>query len=126
MTDVRVWHDEAERWKRTGHLDQGPCWCPECIANEPPAIDISAFADVEIIYNTDPLLTDGYVKGTATSTVTFNITRTATMKEIARIFGIPIHLLRRRHYWSETPHRTAMHAAYDRRRRARGRRRRNR
>jgi len=35
-------------------------------------------------------------------------------------------LARRRHYWSETPARTAMHAAYDRRRRARGRRRRNR
>jgi len=31
---IQVWHDEAQRWERTGRLDQGPCWCPECIAAE--------------------------------------------------------------------------------------------
>lgn len=30
----RVWHDEAERLERTGRLDQGPCWCDDCIAKE--------------------------------------------------------------------------------------------
>ncbi|TDX78704.1 uncharacterized protein DUF4031 [Rathayibacter sp. PhB151] len=29
-----VWHDEAERFKQTGRLDQGPCWCSDCIAKE--------------------------------------------------------------------------------------------
>lgn len=28
---VQVWHDESERWERTGRLDQGPCWCDECV-----------------------------------------------------------------------------------------------
>lgn len=34
MSEVRVWHDEAERWAQTGRLDQGPCWCAECVAKE--------------------------------------------------------------------------------------------
>lgn len=34
MTDVQIWHDEHERWERTGHLDQGPCWCAECMKTE--------------------------------------------------------------------------------------------
>jgi hypothetical protein len=31
---VQVWHDEMERWERTGRLDQGPCWCADCLATE--------------------------------------------------------------------------------------------
>jgi hypothetical protein len=31
---VQVWHDEMQRFERTGRLDQGPCWCDECVANE--------------------------------------------------------------------------------------------
>jgi hypothetical protein len=31
---MKVWHDEAQRLERTGHLDQGPCWCAECVAGE--------------------------------------------------------------------------------------------
>ena len=31
---IGVWHDEMERYERTGRLDQGPCWCAECIAAE--------------------------------------------------------------------------------------------
>lgn len=31
---VRVWHDEVQRLERTGRLDEGPCWCAECIAAE--------------------------------------------------------------------------------------------
>ena len=30
----QVWHDEVQRWERTGRLDQGPCWCGECLAAE--------------------------------------------------------------------------------------------
>ena len=26
-----IWHDEQERWIRTGRLDQGPCWCDDCL-----------------------------------------------------------------------------------------------
>ena len=32
---TQVWHDEHERLERTGRLDQGPCWCADCIAKEP-------------------------------------------------------------------------------------------
>lgn len=31
---VQIWHDEAARWEKTGRLDQGPCWCDDCIAEE--------------------------------------------------------------------------------------------
>ena len=31
MNDLPVWHDETDRYRRTGRLDQGPCWCPECV-----------------------------------------------------------------------------------------------
>lgn len=31
---IDVWHDETERWQRTGHLDQGPCWCADCVRDE--------------------------------------------------------------------------------------------
>ena len=31
MTSIQTWHDETERWARTGRLDQGPCWCSECL-----------------------------------------------------------------------------------------------
>lgn len=31
---VRVWHDEMQRFERTGRLDEGPCWCSGCIAAE--------------------------------------------------------------------------------------------
>jgi len=84
------------------------------------------FCEVEITYNTDPIVTDDLVVTPATTSATFNFVTHASLNEIASMFGIPRRLLRRRNYWSETPHRTAMHAAYDRRRRARGRRRRNR
>ncbi len=30
----RVWHDEMERYLRTGRLDEGPCWCEDCIKEE--------------------------------------------------------------------------------------------
>lgn len=40
---VHVWHDEMERWELTGRLDQGPCWCPECL--EP---DLSASSVPEV------------------------------------------------------------------------------
>jgi len=26
-----IWHDEGVRWAKTGHLDQGGCWCPDCL-----------------------------------------------------------------------------------------------
>lgn len=26
-----VWHDEVDRYVRTGRLDEGPCWCDTCI-----------------------------------------------------------------------------------------------
>lgn len=29
---LQVWHDESERFERTGRLDEGPCWCADCIA----------------------------------------------------------------------------------------------
>lgn len=29
-----VWHDEVERWRTTGRLDQGPCWCHDCLSCE--------------------------------------------------------------------------------------------
>lgn len=32
-----IWHDEAQRFERTGQPDQGPCWCPECIEAESAA-----------------------------------------------------------------------------------------
>jgi hypothetical protein len=32
--NVRVWHDEMQRYERTGRLDEGPCWCAECVAME--------------------------------------------------------------------------------------------
>lgn len=31
---IQVWHDEVQRLERTGRLDQGPCWCPECVEAE--------------------------------------------------------------------------------------------
>lgn len=31
---VRIWHDEIIRWEKTGRLDQGPCWCINCIEGE--------------------------------------------------------------------------------------------
>ena len=31
---VQVWHDEAARLEQTGRLDQGPCWCADCIGKE--------------------------------------------------------------------------------------------
>lgn len=31
---IQVWHDEMQRYEATGRLDQGPCWCSECIAAE--------------------------------------------------------------------------------------------
>lgn len=34
MSEVMVWHDEIVRWERTGRLDQGPCWCADCIKGE--------------------------------------------------------------------------------------------
>lgn len=36
---VQVWHDEAQRFERTGRLDQGPCWCSECVAAELAAVN---------------------------------------------------------------------------------------
>lgn len=32
--EIRIWHDEAQRWEQTGRLDEGPCWCADCIAAE--------------------------------------------------------------------------------------------
>jgi hypothetical protein len=32
--NIQVWHDESSRWEKTGHLDQGPCWCSDCIKLE--------------------------------------------------------------------------------------------
>lgn len=34
VMDVQVWHDEMVRWEATGHLDQGPCWCEDCLKDE--------------------------------------------------------------------------------------------
>lgn len=34
FSEFRVWHDEAQRWQATGRLDEGPCWCADCIALE--------------------------------------------------------------------------------------------
>ena len=31
---IQIWHDEMKRWLRTGRLDEGPCWCEDCIAIE--------------------------------------------------------------------------------------------
>lgn len=31
---VQVWHDEAQRYEATGRLDEGPCWCQECVQTE--------------------------------------------------------------------------------------------
>lgn len=31
---MQVWHDEIQRWERTGRLDQGPCWCAECVNDD--------------------------------------------------------------------------------------------
>lgn len=31
---VHVWHDEHLRYERTGRLDQGPCWCPDCLRTD--------------------------------------------------------------------------------------------
>lgn len=31
---VQVWHDEIQRFERTGRLDEGPCWCDDCVAAE--------------------------------------------------------------------------------------------
>ncbi len=28
------WHDEGQRFERTGRLDEGPCWCDDCVAAE--------------------------------------------------------------------------------------------
>jgi len=37
MSDgMQIWHDEAERFFRTGHLDEGPCWCTECLELDTP------------------------------------------------------------------------------------------
>lgn len=30
----QVWHDEMNRYETTGRLDEGPCWCEDCIAQE--------------------------------------------------------------------------------------------
>lgn len=35
---MKVRHDEAQRFERTGRLDQGTCWCPECIEAELAAV----------------------------------------------------------------------------------------
>lgn len=35
---IRVWHDEMQRYEATGRLDEGPCWCPDCIAAEMSAV----------------------------------------------------------------------------------------
>lgn len=43
---VQVWHDEMERYERTGRLDEGPCWCPECVAGEAAADDEIGGRDV--------------------------------------------------------------------------------
>jgi hypothetical protein len=32
--DLQVWHDESARFQKTGRLDQGPCWCPDCLDGE--------------------------------------------------------------------------------------------
>jgi hypothetical protein len=32
--NMQVWHDEWNRYERTGRLDQGPCWCNECLDDE--------------------------------------------------------------------------------------------
>ena len=29
-----VWHDEPERWERTGRLDEGPCQCSRCLSSQ--------------------------------------------------------------------------------------------
>jgi hypothetical protein len=31
---IQIWHDEIARFLRTGSLDQGPCWCPDCLGAE--------------------------------------------------------------------------------------------
>jgi len=31
IVKVQIWHDEMERFERTGRLDEGPCWCADCI-----------------------------------------------------------------------------------------------
>lgn len=31
---VQIWHDEAQRFELTGRLDEGPCWCEECVSKE--------------------------------------------------------------------------------------------
>lgn len=31
---AQVWHDEAQRYEATGRLDEGPCWCQECVQTE--------------------------------------------------------------------------------------------
>ncbi|PPF18279.1 hypothetical protein C5B92_07125 [Rathayibacter sp. AY1A4] len=33
-TSWQEWHDEAARFASTGALDEGPCWCPDCIGPE--------------------------------------------------------------------------------------------
>ena len=32
--EVQTWHDEVQRWEQTGRLDQGPCWCDDCMSKE--------------------------------------------------------------------------------------------
>lgn len=32
MSWLQVWHDEYQRFQQTGRLDEGPCWCEDCIA----------------------------------------------------------------------------------------------
>lgn len=34
MSEVMFWHDEIVRWERNGRLDQGPCWCVDCVEEE--------------------------------------------------------------------------------------------
>lgn len=34
MYGVQTWHDETARWEKTGQLDQGPCWCTDCLLVE--------------------------------------------------------------------------------------------
>lgn len=55
---MTVWHDEMERWERTGHLDEGPCWCPQCLPAPPDAFaEFRALVWAEIVRVLDPVVT---------------------------------------------------------------------
>lgn len=88
-------------------------------------VEIAGVTGVEVVYDTTPILTTDEYPTEPAPTLTYWMTAQYDIRAVARAFGIPIKLLRRRTVHYETPTRTALHTAYDRRRRARARRRRN-